>query len=471
MSDALWHLQELLEAVNGRLEGQISQPINGISIDSRAIAPGDLFVAIQGDARDGHEFVVAALQNGAAAAMVSKPDAEMRAAGGLIVVDEPLAGLIRLGEAARARSHARIVAITGSVGKTSTKEALLLALGASGKTHVSAASYNNHWGVPLSLARLPRDAQFAVFEIGMNHAGEIEPLVQMVKPELAIITTIAPSHLGNFDNLQGIAEAKAEIFSGVIQDGAVLLNGDNEFFSFLKERAKQKNISRIYEFGRSEAANVSLRQLKLHGECSCMTLRVFGLDLNVKIGVPGEHIAFNSLAVLGAVELLGADLALAGLAMAKLSPPNGRGVRHKCRIADGQFTLIDESYNANPTSMAAALQVLAVSPSKQGRRIAVLGDMLELGDQAAALHGDLVHEIERAGVDVVYACGPLMRNLWDGLSSSRRGIYAPESRGLLDGLMQDLASGDVVMIKGSHGSKMGLIVNGLLAQFPPVDEA
>lgn len=467
----LWGVEELMKATGGELIGTPRGAFTGVSIDSRAVGDNEIFVAIKGDRMDGHDFAASALAAGAGIAIVSRFDDAMRAAGALLLVDDPLEALIRMGRAARARSGAKIVAVTGSVGKTGTKEALKLALSASGLTHASAASFNNHWGVPLSLARLPRDAAFGVFEIGMNHAGEIKPLVELVEPHVAIITTIAPSHLGNFDNLDGIAAAKAEIFDGVVAGGAVLLNRDNAYFGMLSEAARKDGIGRIFGFGRDAASDVRLDSVALHEDCSCLSAHVFGEALSAKLGAPGEHVALNSLAVLGAVQLLGADLALAALALARLEPPKGRGVRHKLKARGGVFTVVDESYNANPASMEAALALLArVSTGKGGRRIAVLGDMLELGPQGPALHAGLAKPIDALGIDTVYAAGPLMRHLWDALPAGRRGVYAATAAQLAETLAGDVQAGDAVMIKGSLGSRMGPLVETLCAQFPQADE-
>ena len=294
-----------------------------------------------------------------------------------------LAALVDLAHAARARLTAQVIAVTGSVGKTSTKEALRRVLGAQGQTHASAASFNNHWGVPLSLARCPATSRFAIFEIGMNYSGEIEPLVKMVRPHVAIITTVEPVHLEFFAGIEAIADAKAEIFEGVEPGGAVVLNRDNSQFARLQRRARKLGISRIVSFGADGKSDARLLDVSLHAACSAVHADILGQDVTYKLGVPGRHMAMNSLAVLAAAALAGADLALAALSLSQLEPAAGRGVRRMLEMASGEATLIDESYNANPASMAAALDVLgqaAVGP--HGRRIAVLGDMLELGPPA-----------------------------------------------------------------------------------------
>jgi UDP-N-acetylmuramoyl-tripeptide--D-alanyl-D-alanine ligase len=463
----LWTAEEAARATGGQFEGEPPQHFGGVSIDSRSISPGDMFAAIKGDSRDGHEFAVAALAAGAGAAIVSRPTEAMRAKGALLVVDEPLEALRRLGAAARARAAARVIAVTGSVGKTSTKEALRLALGEQGETHASAASYNNHWGVPLSLARMPRGAAFAVFEIGMNHAGEITPLAAMVQPHVAIVTAIAASHLGHFASLADIADAKAEIFTGVVPGGAALLNRDDAHYQRLADAARRAGLERVYSFGKDPSADVGLRHVELHETHSAVLAAVFGQEIAYKLGMPGQHVAMNSLAVLGAAKLAGADPARAAASLARLAPAKGRGVRLKLSAPGGHLTLIDESYNANPSSMRAALAVLGTAkPGNGGRRIAVLGDMLELGKAGPALHAELANAVDASGADALYACGPLMQHLWKAVAANRRGRYAASAGELRDGLIGDLKAGDVVMVKGSLGSRMGGLVEAIKQRFP-----
>jgi UDP-N-acetylmuramoyl-tripeptide--D-alanyl-D-alanine ligase len=393
----------------------------------------------------------------------------------LLVVEDVLAGLVDLSRAARARLAAQVIAVTGSVGKTSTKEALRCVLGAQGPTHASAASFNNHWGVPLSLARCPASVRFAIFEIGMNHAGEIEPLVRLVRPRVAIITTVEPVHLEFFAGIEAIADAKAEIFTGVEPGGAVVLNRDNAQFARLSRRAKKLAISRIVSFGASKKSDARLLDVSLHAACSAVHAKILGHDVTYKLGMPGRHMAMNSLAVLAAASLAGADLALAALSLSQIEPAAGRGVRRALEVASGEATLIDESYNANPASMAAALNVLgraAVGP--HGRRIAVLGDMLELGPTGPELHRGLVEAVKANHVDLVYCCGPLMRNLWDALSTGKRGGYAESAASLEAEAVGAIRAGDAIMVKGSLGSKMKTIVNALERRFPgkaALDEA
>jgi UDP-N-acetylmuramoyl-tripeptide--D-alanyl-D-alanine ligase len=463
----LWTAEELANATGGQFEGSPPRAMGGVSIDSRSLAKGDIFVSIKGDNRDGHEFAAHALKAGAGVAIVSRPTEEMRRAGALLIVDDPLEALRRLGIAARRRSEAQVIAVTGSVGKTSTKEALKLVLSREGGTHASVASYNNHWGVPLSLARMPQNAKFAVFEIGMNHAGEITPLVQMVEPHIAIVTAIAASHLGYFRSLEEIADAKAEIFSGVLPGGAALVNRDGEHFARLREAAVRAGVRRVFGFGKSDAADIRLVKCVLRESNSSATASVLGETVAYTIGMPGEHVAINSLAVLGAAKLAGANLVRAAECLSALSPPKGRGVHHRLQAPGGEILLIDESYNANPTSMRAALAVLSrIEPQNGGKRIAVLGDMLELGESGPRLHAELAGAVDAAQADALYACGPLMRNLWEAVPEGRRGRYAASSEELKVALIRDLRAGDVVMVKGSLGSRMSPLVEAIKEKFP-----
>ncbi len=469
MNAPLWDFDAFAEAVDGQLHGESGRPITGISIDSRTIAPGEAFFAIKGDRFDGHDFVAAAIANGASVAVVAEDrlaDLEPGAGATLIAVVDPLAALERLGRAARARSHAKIVAVTGSVGKTGTKEMLRAALEPSGNVHASVASFNNHWGVPLTLARMAVDADYAVFEIGMNHPGEITPLVAMVRPQVVIITTVEPVHLAQFESVEEIAEAKAEIFSGVEAGGAAVLNRDNPHFLFLHRRAVENGIERIVDFGEDRQAAVHLDQVALNGLCSCVSATIFDVPVTYKIGMPGRHQVQNSLAVLATVYVVGADLARAAVALASLRAPKGRGRRHMLGLRDGEAVLIDESYNANPTSMRAAISLLAAAPvTGRGRRIAVLGDMLELGPKALTFHAGLRNAILEGGIDQVYCAGPLMHALWKTLPHRIRGAYAETAAHLEPILGGVIAPGDVVMIKGSLGSRMGPLVSALLQRF------
>jgi UDP-N-acetylmuramoyl-tripeptide--D-alanyl-D-alanine ligase len=464
---ALWTTEDMAKAMRAEKQGALPADIAGLSIDTRTLGRGDAFFAIKGDARDGHEFVKGALSTGAGLAVVSKQKrGEFPADAPLLAVDDVLEALRDLAHAARERSSAQIVAVTGSVGKTSTKEALRLALSADGETHASAASYNNHWGVPLSLARMPASARYGVFEIGMNHAGEITPLTRMVRPHVAIVTAIAPVHLEFFGTLEKIADAKAEIFLGIEKGGTALINRDSDQFAQLADAAKAAGVTQIVSFGEHAQAEARLIKLVLKEECSCVQANILGTDVTYKVGAPGRHLVSNTLAVLAAASLTGADLALAALALARLEPPAGRGTRISLLVPGGSALLIDESYNANPASMRAALALLGLAPvGPRGRRIAVLGDMLELGSQGATLHRGLA-EAALQSADLVFCSGPLMHSLWEALPSTRRGGYAETAAALEPAVLDAVAAGDAVMVKGSLGSKMGPIVKALERKFP-----
>ncbi|HZL41187.1 MAG TPA: UDP-N-acetylmuramoylalanyl-D-glutamyl-2,6-diaminopimelate--D-alanyl-D-alanine ligase [Pseudolabrys sp.] len=464
---ALWTIDAMAAAMHAEKSGALPQDVPGLSIDTRTIGKGDAFFAIKGDARDGHDFVEAALKAGAGVAVVARGKYQKFSADApLLIVTDVLEALRDLGRAARARSDAKVIAVTGSVGKTGTKEALRLALSPDGETHVSAASYNNHWGVPLSLARCPASAKFAVFEIGMNHAGEITPLTKLVRPHVAIVTTIEPVHLEYFGSLEKIADAKAEIFSGIEPGGGAVLNRDNAHYARLAAAAEAAGVKRVVSFGESDDADAMLVRCGLQPDSSTIEALILGEPVTYKLGAPGKHLVLNSLAVLAATSLVGADLALAALALNTLKPATGRGARSALRVPGGSALLIDESYNANPASMAAAIALLGQAPvGRHGRRIAVLGDMLELGAQGVALHRALAGPIEQANVDLVFCSGPLMHALWEALPSGRRGGYAETAAALEPAVLAALRDGDAVMVKGSLGSKMGPIVKALERQF------
>ena len=467
----LWTVEAMAAAMGAERVGPLPASVPGLSIDTRTVAPGEAFFAIKGDTRDGHDFVEAALSAGAGLAVAA---ANKRGAlppnAPLLVVADVLEGLRALARAARARSHAKFIGVTGSVGKTGTKEALRLALSADGETHASAASYNNHWGVPLSLARCPQSARHAVLEIGMNHAGEIVPLTRLVRPHIAIITTIEPVHLEFFPSIEAIADAKAEIFQGIEPGGAIVINRDNAHFERLQRLAKDAGLGRIVTFGEHAKADARLIKFALQADSSTAQARILGVDVTYKLGAPGRHVVLNSLAVLAAASLADADLALAALALSNLAPSSGRGARLTLDLPGGPALLIDESYNANPASMRAALALLGQAPvGPRGRRIAVLGEMLELGPKGAALHRDLVDPIVENAVELVFCAGPLFHSFWQALPPERRGSYALTSAELEADVLGALREGDAVMVKGSLGSKMGPIVKALSRQYSTQD--
>jgi len=461
MAEALWTWDELVRATGGVADGAPVVPIKGFSIDTRAIAPGEVFVALM-DKRDGHEFVPAAFGRGASAAIVRNDYERTPVDGALLRVDDPLKGLDGIASAARARSNARIIAVTGSVGKTGTKEALRACLTRLGKTHAAEKSFNNHWGVPLTLARMPADSRYGVFEIGMNHAGEITPLTALVCPHVAIITTVEPVHLQFFDSVAAIAEAKAEILSGLEPGGTAVLNRDNAFFALLEQRARAHGAG-IISFGQNEAADVRPEVLTLNADGSDIVVRVGQKRVAYRLGAPGAHIAQNSLAVIAALVALDADVERGVGALADLKAAKGRGARIELKRADGAILLVDESYNANPASMRSALAAMATVPREQyPRRIAVLGDMLELGQEAGRLHEDLKEAVDAAEADLVFGCGPHMQRLFQALPADRKGEWANTSDGIEAALVATVRGGDVVMIKGSLGTGMAPLVDALM---------
>ncbi len=474
MAELLWTIDALVAAAGGLAEGGASPSagVSGISIDTRTLAAGDLFVALK-DQRDGHDFVAAAFAKGAAAALVSHVYERKDGDGLLIRVGDVLKGLERIAVAARARlsCEARVFAVTGSAGKTTAKEMLRLVLATSGSCHASDKSFNNHWGVPLALARMPAETRFGVFEIGMNHAGEITPLTQMVRPDVAIVTTVEAAHLAAFASVEDIARAKAEIMAGLEPGGTAVLNRDNPYYPILRQAAVARPGVNVVSFGAAPVSQCdgpgSLRLMDAapQGTSTRIMARIVrdedaaAHDITFDIGASGRHMFLNALAVLAAVSAAGVDVESARKELAAFAPPTGRGSRQEVPLKGGTILLIDESYNANPASMAAALAAMAAVPRQSfRRRVAVLGDMLELGEHAQALHEELAGAIEAAGINRVYAAGPMMQHLFARLPAHLQGAWAKASADLEDALRSDLSAGDVVMIKGSNGSRMAPLV-------------
>lgn len=456
----IWTAKEAAAATGGVARG--SWTAAGISIDTRALKKGELFVALKGDARDGHEFVNDALEKGAAC-LVSRIPEGVDESAPLLVVKDTFTALQDLGRASRHRTGAKIIAVTGSVGKTGTKEMLAAAFGALGQTYASKASHNNHWGVPLSLAGMHAGCDYGVFEIGMNHPGEIRPLSRMAQPHVAIITTVAGVHMEHFESVRQIADAKAEIFEGMDHSGIAVLNRDNEWFAHLKAKAETQGV-KVYGFGEHDESDARLVDCLEAANGSRIKAKIMGEDVVFTLLMPGYHIALNALAVLLAVKLAGGDTRKAAKALEKIEPIAGRGLREYINIGDPKnpVTLIDESYNASPVAMKAAFKVLAlIDPGRGGRRIAVLGDMLELGKDSPKMHADLALPLQAADVQLVYTCGPLMKNLHNAMPQDRRGVHGKDSVELASIVPDVLTPGDVVMVKGSHGSKMGLVVEAL----------
>ena len=449
--NALW-TSDALRAATG---GVMLRPFHagGISIDTRSLAPGDLFVALRGEHGDGHAHVGAAFARGAAGAMVDHADDHGDHP--LLHVGDTLDGLRALGEAARARFTGQVAAITGSVGKTTTKEMLRLVLGASGPTHAAHASYNNHWGVPLTLARMPEDAAYGVIEIGMNHAGEIGPLALLAQPDVAVITAIAPAHIGHLGSLEAIADEKAAILEGLGPDGVAVLPADGPHSMRLRDAASGRSAIR---FGEAADATWRLVDAVADGEGSLVTAMIAGEEKRFRLGARGRHMAVNALAALATAAALGADW-LAGMdALAQFRPVAGRGARRA--LLGGRAVLLDESYNASSGAVRAALALLG---AEAGRRVAVLGDMLELGAHGPAEHESLVDDIA-AHADLVFVCGELMGQVFARLPASLRGARCPDSDALAPIVAAALAPGDAVLVKGSLGMCMARVVDALVSR-------
>ena len=462
MVEPLWTGQDVATATGGDLT--LGFDAYGVAIDTRELRPGDLFIALAGENADGHAYLTQAFEAGAVGALVSSTDSVPDGMGAVCVPDT-FAALEDLGRAARARLSAKIIGVTGSVGKTGTKNALRDALARSGATYASERSFNNHIGVPLTLARTPQASDFAVLEMGMNHAGELSALTAMAQPDVAVITTVEAVHTANFDSVAGIADAKAEILEGVPQGGTAILNRDNPYFARMNDKAVALGIGHIMTFGEHEEATVRLVKSRLHTDCSVIVADIEGFMLTCKIGVPGAHWVHNSLVVLAAVSAAGGDLGLAGLALADMHAPKGRGQRHTIPYMDGEVLLIDESYNASPVAVRAALTELgrAIGHSRRGRKIAVLGDMLELGETEVADHAALADAVAEAGVDLLVTVGPLMAALAHAVSDqvqAHRVTDADKAAALVRDLIRP---GDVMMVKGSNAVGLSRVVDALLA--------
>jgi len=455
MAEPLWTADEIASAVEGRVAGGFVA--TGVSIDTRTVETGDLFVALAG-ARDGHEFVGQALAKGAAGVLASQA-----VVGSAVMVADTFAALEQLGVAARLRApQARRGAVTGSVGKTSVTQAVRAGLMRAGKAHSSVKSYNNHIGVPLTLARMPRDTERAVFEIGMNHADEITPLVKMVRPHVVAITTVGPVHTENFpDGEAGVARAKAEIFAGLEPGGVAILNADDRWFDYLSGEARSAG-AEIRSFGRGEGCDARLVDFQPLAGHAVVRANLHGADLEFPILQTGFHWGPNSLAVLLMLEALGVTLVDSLAALGGFEPLEGRGAEVQVALKGGAFTLVDESYNANPVSMAAAIASLGARKIT-GRRIVALTDMLELGPEAPAYHAGLAEPLAAASIDRVYCAGPLMKSLWDALPATRRGGYAEDAAELGPQVARAVEPGDLVMVKGSNGSRASAVTAALKA--------
>lgn len=467
----LWSAQEAALATGGVTGG--AWGATGLSIDTRSLQAGDMFIALQ-DARDGHDFVATAFEKGASAALVSRAPQGFAGDPRLLIVPDVLAGLQAMARAARARSRARVVGITGSVGKTSTKEMLRSILAGQGRVHAAEASYNNHWGVPLTLARLPVDADFAVIEIGMSNPGEIAPLARMADLDVAMITTVAPAHLAAFGALSGIAHEKASILEGLRQGGvAVLPLGAplaDDLSDILRHKAALLDLQSV-TFGPSDRADYALIRTSFSGGATVVQARHKGQPMLFKLSVLGAHFGANALGAVAVADALGLDRMMALGDLGRWAPPPGRGGRETIvldAIEGLQFDLLDDAFNANPASMAAGLEVLAASPVQHnvgrmgtGRRIAVLGDMLELGADELALHAAIADHPALAQIDTVHCVGARMQALWAALPRAKRGEWAADAAQLAARARALIDAGDVVLVKSSKGTKCALIVDAL----------
>lgn len=473
MSAGLWTAFEAAAATGGALCVRGGDPdrwiaeewsAQGVSIDTRTLTPGEMFVALV-DARDGHDFVTSAFERGASAALVARAPQNAPDGAPLLVVGDTLEGLRDLARAARQRNFGKRIAVTGSVGKTSTKEMLRAAFAAAGRVHASDKSFNNHWGVPLTLARMPTGADFSVFEIGMNHAGEITPLTRLVRPHVAVITTIGEAHIENLGSRENIARAKAEIFLGVEKGGTTVLPIDNDYFGLLLQLAREQGVARVITFGETKEADIRLAGYAMREDGGDVSASVFGAPFEFSLSAPGRHQAMNALAVIGAARAVGVSAAKAAAGLKGLAAAAGRGAQSRVKLRSGaEVVILDESYNANPTSMAAAIALLGqLKPKGSGRRIAVLGDMLELGVDAPALHAGLAEALVAAGVDRLYVAGALMRNLWDKAPAPMRGAAADNAMAIAPQVIAAISDGDIVMVKGSNASKVSEIVAALKA--------
>ena len=463
----LWTAADAAAATQGR--STTDWQAGGVSIDTRTLQPGDLFVALK-DIRDGHDFVAQALAKGAAAAIVSHIPEGVAADAPLLIVDDVLAALERLGRAGRARTRARVIGVTGSVGKTSTKEMLRTMLSGQGRVHAAEASYNNHWGVPLTLARMPVDVDFAVIEIGMNHPGEIAPLARMADLDVALITTVAAAHLEAFASLDGIAAEKAAIMDGLRPGGTAVLPADLAVSPILLAKAAELGVKTL-TFGTAETADFRLLSVKICDTATVAQASRHGKPLLYKVLSPGRHFAANGLGALAVADALGLDPMLSATDLGRWSPPAGRGMRETITldlVEETSFDLIDDAYNANPTSMAAALDVLLAAQPKdgtgrvgRGRRIAILGDMLELGPTEIDLHKAIAAHPGLEAIDIIHCVGPRMRMLWYALPRAQRGEWVEAAPQLTAKARSLIDAGDVVLVKGSKGIKVSLIVDAL----------
>ena len=459
----LWSAHEIASITGGTASGAWSA--SGVSINTRTLKVGDLFIAIKGPKLNGHQFVAEALKKGASGLIIDTIPTNLPEQAPIVLVSDTLDALHALGKASRKRSEALIIAVTGSVGKTSTKNALYHALSAQSQTTCSQASHNNLWGVPLSLSQMAPEDQFGIFEIGMSHPGEISPLSKMVSPNITIITNVEPAHTENFDSLELVAEAKAEIFDGLEENGTAILNADNKFYSVLKARCKAVGIKNLLTFGSSNDADTRLISLTSDCQGSNVEASIQGETICYRVSLLGKHEVMNSLATLTAIYAAGADIPAAAAALGQLSPLPGRGKRYQLKFFDGSIQLIDESYNANPTSMRAALDNLGNTEIEPpGRRIAVLGDMRELGKDSEFYHLNIAQTIVKNQVEKIFTVGNQMERLFFSLPSKMQCFSSIDAKGVTKEILQVLRPNDILLIKGSNAVGMASIVSEIRAE-------
>lgn len=462
----MWSRDEIVHATGGQCSAGAFE-VTSVAIDSRKVTPGALFVALKGERFDGHDFVAKAFSAGAKAALVERIPSEAAKLGIFILVPDVYEAMLALARESRRRMQGKVIAVTGSVGKTGTKEAIRIAAASAGKVYATQGNLNNHIGLPLSLCNMEADTACGVFELGMNHAGEIALLTRLARPDVAVITNVEAVHLEFFRDVEAIAEAKAEIMEGLTEGGTLVLNRDNAMYAKLADIAKAHGITKIVTFGAHEEANCRLIAYSLEGVGSRIEARIGSTPLTYRLGTIGEHWAYGSLAALAAVTAVGMDLAEAAAALAHFQEPEGRGKLERLAWGDGSITLIDDSYNASPASMKTALGKLSEVDKALGenhRKIAVLGDMLELGEASADLHRGLLHHLQANRIDKVFASGAMMKHLYELLPSTMKGAYAEDAKQLASQVIPLVQPGDILLIKGSHGSRMDIVRDMLQTQ-------
>ncbi len=460
--ELIWNAEDVVRAVSGHSLHEQNWIARGVSIDSRTTKPGDIFIALLGPTHDGHDHVGQAMAAGAVAAIVSRPFVQAPPESPLILCKDTFTALQQLGQAGRERSTASIIAVTGSVGKTGTKEMLRLMLNAMGSTYANEGSLNNQWGVPLSLARMPPEARYGVFELGMNHAGELGPLSLQVRPNVALITTIEAVHLEFFASVEAIADAKAEIFLSMTPGNTAVLNRDNEHFARLAAAAKTRGLKKVLSFGRSSKCDARLKEWTPTLEGGAIRVEILGRKIDYTLGAAGEHLALNSVGALLAAVAAGGDPEACAAALAHYRAPQGRGAVLRLAMPEGTVTLIDESYNASPVAVRSAIRVLdSMTPEGTGGRLLVLGDMRELGEQSVELHTGLAADIAASKINLVFCCGAMMKHVYETLPAERRGGYAEDSATLAPQIIKTLRAGDIITVKGSLSMRMKLVVEAL----------